>query len=114
MDINDYRSNPGRCAALESILDSPVFREAVEAIATTNKTTEAMVIAANIDSPNDKIEARLLNQQLGREAVLRDLRVCSVPLSPPKPQQEADYGAPEAMAALSGPDAPDNPWQPAS
>lgn len=113
MDINDYRSNPGRCAALESILDSSVFKEAVEAIATSNKTTDALTVAEHMNG-DPMVEARLFNQQLGREGILRDLRVCSVPLNPPKPQQQADYGAPEALAALSADDAPENPWQPAS
>lgn len=111
MDINEYRSNPGRCAALESILDSPAFREAIEAIATSNKTTEALTVAGNING-DPMVESRLLNQQLGRDSILRDLRVCAIPLNPPKPQVQADYGAEEAMAALSAPDAPADPWQP--
>lgn len=113
MDINDYRSNPGRCAALESILDSAVFKEAIDAISTSNKTVDALTVATNMDRDH-MVETRLFNQQLGREGILRDLRVCSVPLNPPKPQQQADYGAPEALAALSADDAPENPWQPGS
>lgn len=112
LDMNQYRTNPGRCAALRSCIEHPAFLEAIEAISNTNKTTEAMTIAAHIDSPNDKIEGRLLNQQLGRESILRDLAVCAVPLDPPQPEQRAAYGAEEAMDALSAPDAPADPWQP--
>lgn len=110
LDMNAYRSNAGRCAALESILDSSVFKEAIEAINNTNKTTEAMTIAANMDG-SEKLELRLMNQQVGREGLLRDLAVCAIPMEEPKQEQPATYGADDAVAALMAPDAPNDPWQ---
>lgn len=106
MTIDEFRSDPALADMLRRILEMEVFQSAVAAIEESNAATEERAIAAMLPS-DPMVETRLLNQQVGRRAWLKDLRLCAIPIKPANAAPQASYGADEAFAELS---AAGQPW----
>lgn len=94
-----FRAHEKNRKDLRSMINSGVFRKAVEVLMENRRAIEYGVETVALGAP-ELVSVRLQSQRVGMEALLKGLEELTEPMPLPEKDQPADYGATYAAEKL--------------
>lgn len=94
-----FRAHEKNRKDLRAILNSGVFRKAVEVLMENRRAIEYGVETVALGAP-ELVSVRLQSQRVGMEALLKGLEELTEPMPQIQPEKPADYGEDYAMQKL--------------